>query len=351
MVFGVLTTDTEQQAVDRIGGCEGHKGEEAAQTALEMVALLRQIPGSSDYKHAAMLRLVLPKGSLERATFQLFEDADLAVQRGSDVDYRGTIDGPRVLDVTVLRPQEIPRYVASGLFDLGVTGRDWVGGDQGRRHDAQRAPTTRRRPLVLSGWCSPFRATPRPRPWSTCRPGCGCRPSTPSYHAILRRGGRRRTEITLSYGATEAKIPEIADAVVEITETGRAFRAAGLKIIDTLLVSYTELIANRESHDDPRKRHAMEQLQTLLTGALEARGRVLVKLNVEHAGLDRVVSLLRAQVAHRLQALRRGGLRGRGGRGEIGDQHVDPHARRRGDRHHRAADLQDRALSCRERCA
>src|SRR5215467_6742159 len=73
-----------------------------------------------------MLRLVLPKGSLERATMQLFEDADLTVSRGSDVDYRGTIDDPRVVDVTVLRPQEIPRYIASGLFDVGITGRDWV---------------------------------------------------------------------------------------------------------------------------------------------------------------------------------------------------------------------------------
>ena len=79
-------------------------------------------------------------------------------------------------------------------------------------------------------------------------------------------------EITLSYGATEAKIPEIADAVVEITETGRALRAAGLKILDTILVSYTELIANREAFDDPAKRKAMEQIRTLLTGALEARG-------------------------------------------------------------------------------
>src|SRR5258706_136125 len=73
-----------------------------------------------------MLRLVLPKGSLERATLQLFEDADLAVVRSSDVDYRAAIDDPRVIDVTILRPQEIPRYVADGLFDLGVTGRDWV---------------------------------------------------------------------------------------------------------------------------------------------------------------------------------------------------------------------------------
>src|SRR5882757_10854361 len=73
-----------------------------------------------------MLRLVLPKGSLEKATLQLFEDADLAVVRSSDVDYRASIDDPRVLDVTILRPQEIPRYVADGLFDLGVTGRDWI---------------------------------------------------------------------------------------------------------------------------------------------------------------------------------------------------------------------------------
>src|ERR1043166_1274039 len=73
-----------------------------------------------------MLRLVLPKGSLERATLQLFEDADLAVVRSSDVDYRASIDDPRVVDVTILRPQEIPRYVAEGLFDVGITGRDWV---------------------------------------------------------------------------------------------------------------------------------------------------------------------------------------------------------------------------------
>src|SRR5512144_2844750 len=78
------------------------------------------------YPDRPMLRLVLPKGSLERATLQLFEDADLAVVRSSDVDYRATIDDPRVVDVTILRPQEIPRYVADGLFDVGVTGRDWI---------------------------------------------------------------------------------------------------------------------------------------------------------------------------------------------------------------------------------
>ena len=81
-----------------------------------------------------MLSLVLPKGSLERATLQLFEDADLTVGRSSDVDYRGAIDDPRVADVRILRPQEIPRYVAEGRFDVGITGRDWIEEKIGRAH-------------------------------------------------------------------------------------------------------------------------------------------------------------------------------------------------------------------------
>ena len=101
-------------------------------------------------------------------------------------------------------------------------------------------------------------------------------------------------DVQFSYGATEAKVPDIADAIVELTETGRALRAAGLEIIDTLLVSHTELFANPPSYQDPVKRKAMEQLQSLLTGALEARGRVLLKLNVDAANLDAVIALLPA---------------------------------------------------------
>ena len=115
------------------------------------------------------------------------------------------------------------------------------------------------------------------------------------YPEITRRYLEERgidARISQSYGATEAKVPEIADAVVEITETGRALRAAGLRILDTVMVSYTELIANPAAYADPEKRRAMTQLQTLLTGALEARGRVLVKLNVDGANLDRAISLL-----------------------------------------------------------
>ncbi len=101
-------------------------------------------------------------------------------------------------------------------------------------------------------------------------------------------------EVTLSYGATEAKVPDIADAVVEITETGSALKAAGLRVVDTILVSFTELIANPASCEDPAKRHAMGQVLTLLQGTLEARGKVLVKMNVSEGDLAGVIELLPA---------------------------------------------------------
>mgnify|MGYP003342191366 CR=1 FL=1 len=101
-----------------------------------------------------------------------------------------------------------------------------------------------------------------------------------------------RADVRLSYGASEAKIPDIADCVVDITETGRALRAAGLKIIDTILVSYTELIANKDSFADPAKRHAMEQILTLLNGTLEARSKTLVKLNVSDSQFEAVLAAL-----------------------------------------------------------
>jgi ATP phosphoribosyltransferase len=240
-----------------------------------------------------VLRLVLPKGSLERATLQLFEDADLTVVRSSDVDYRATIDDPRVVDVTILRPQEIPRYVAQGLYDVGVTGRDWIeetGAEVvtlSELHYSKATARPIRMVLAVAGDSAVQAVKDLPD---------GVRVHT-EYPALTTRFLEKhgvQAEVSLSYGATEAKIPEIADAVVEITETGRALRAAGLRILDTILVSYTELIANPVAHNDTEKRKAMEQLRTLLTGALEARGRVLVKLNVEEVNLQAVIDLLPA---------------------------------------------------------
>jgi ATP phosphoribosyltransferase len=240
-----------------------------------------------------MLRLVLPKGSLERATLQLFEDADLPVVRSSEVDYRATIDDPRVTEVRILRPQEIPRYVADGMFDVGITGRDWIeetGAEVATLAELHYSKATAR-PIKM------VLAVSRDAAWTRVEDlPAGVRVHT-EYPELTRRFLEKHgvhAEVSLSYGATEAKVPEIADAVVEITETGRALRAAGLTILDTILVSYTELIANPIAFGDPQKRRAMEQLRTLLAGALEARGRVLVKLNVEAANLDAVIALLPA---------------------------------------------------------
>ena len=249
-----------------------------------------------------MLRLVLPKGSLEKSTLQLFEDADLPVRRGSDVDYSATIDDPRIASVRILRPQEIPRYVAEGLFDMGITGRDWIEETSsdvvtlGELHYSKATARPINVVLAVAG-DSPIR--------SAADLPAGARVHT-EYPELTRKYLEKngvQAEVTLSYGATEAKVPDIADAVVEITETGRALKAAGLRIVDTILVSYTELIANPEACADPGKRHAMAQILTLLQGTLEARGKVLVKLNVSEDDLEAVINLLPAMRSPTLSKL------------------------------------------------
>lgn len=240
-----------------------------------------------------MLKLVLPKGSLEKATLDLFEAADLGVTRSSTVDYRAGIDDPRIDDVRILRPQEIPRYVAEGLFDLGITGRDWVEetGSQvvslGEMHYSKVSARPVRIVLAVPIDSPITHAGDLPD---------GVRVST-EYPEITRRYFESKgikADIRLSYGATEAKVPDIVDCIVDLTETGRALRTAGLKIIDEILHSYTELVANPVSYSDPAKRKAMEQIKVLLDGALEARGKVLVKLNVSEVDLDAVIGLVPA---------------------------------------------------------
>ena len=238
-----------------------------------------------------MLRLVLPKGSLERATLELFEHADLPVSRSSAVQYLGSIDDPRVESVRILRPQEIPTYIAEGLFDIGITGRDWIEETAsdvvslGQLNYSKVLARPIRNVLAVAG----------DSPWQSAADlPSGVRIST-EYVGLTTRFFRERgidAQVRHSHGATEAKVPDIADAVVELTETGSALRAAGLRIIDTILTSYTELIANREAHEVPEKRHAMEQILTLLHGTLEARGKVLLKLNVNNEQFESVVALV-----------------------------------------------------------
>jgi len=238
-----------------------------------------------------VLRLVLPKGSLERATLELFEAADLPVRRTSSVAYRATIDDPRIAEVWVLRPQEIPRYVADGTFDLGITGRDWIeetASDVISLGELRYSKATARPVSIVL-------AVPQDSPWRSAAdlpPGVKVATEYPGLTRRFFDGLGIDAQIELSHGATEAKAPTFVDVVVDLTETGSALRAAGLRIIETMLTSYTELIANPASHADPDKAHAMGQVQTLLQGVLEARGRVLLKLNVSEADLDKVVGVL-----------------------------------------------------------
>ncbi len=252
-----------------------------------------------------VLRLVIPKGSLEKATLELFEAADLSVERSSSVAYKASIADPRIESVRILRPQEIPGYVADGLFDLGITGRDWIEETSSNVESLGELKyskvTSRPIQIVL--------AVPEDSPWhSVSDLPDGVRVST-EYLEITRRYFKTagvEADVRLSYGATEAKVPDIVDLVVDITETGRALRAAGLRIIDTLCTSYTELIANPVSFADPEKAHAMRQINTLLQGVLEARGKVLVKMNVPTERLDEVIELLPSMKAPTVNELFRG---------------------------------------------
>ncbi|HZD00097.1 MAG TPA: ATP phosphoribosyltransferase [Actinomycetes bacterium] len=237
-----------------------------------------------------MLSLALPNGSLERATLEILDAADLPVRRGSSRSYRAFIEDPRIESVRFLRPQEIATYVERGLFDLGITGRDWI-----TETDSQ--------VMSLGELCyskatsDPVRvvlAVPQQAPWrSLADLPEGVRISTEfpalTYRFLDEHGVK--AEVVESHGATEAKVPDIADAIVDLTETGSSLRENGLRILTTLLTSYTELIANREAYEDTAKHKAMEEIAALLRSASRARDYVLLKLNVTRARLEAITGL------------------------------------------------------------
>jgi ATP phosphoribosyltransferase len=243
-----------------------------------------------------LLKLVIPKGSLERATLELLDAADLKLRRASEREYRGAIDDPRISSVAILRPQEIPTYVEDGFFDIGVTGDDWIA-ETG-------ADVVRVTPLAYSKQTDqPVKvvlAAPRSAGINgpqDVKPNARISTELPNLTREYFRKLGIPVRIFLSYGATEAKVPEIVDAIVDLTETGSTLRRNGMEIVDVLLESSTQLIANRSAFEDPSKRRAIEEITILLKGAIDARGRVLVKLNVSKDRLAEVVSLLPAMRA------------------------------------------------------
>lgn len=255
-----------------------------------------------------MLKLVLPKGSLEAQTLRLFDDADLRVRRSSERDYHGTIDDERVEQVSILRPQEIPLYVQDGLFDIGITGQDWIA-ETGADVEVLTAL-----PYARSGTGHGTRivlAVPNDHPANTAAEiPAGTRISTEFVELTKRYFAELGIDVKVSwsYGATEAKVPQIVDAIVDVTETGSTLRAHGMKILETLLTSEPVLIANHAVAADPVKRAAIEDLITLLRGSLEAEGRVLIKLNVAAERLDAVIAVVPSMKAPTVSQLSDGGF-------------------------------------------
>lgn len=239
-----------------------------------------------------MLNIALPKGSLQEQTLLLFTEADLPVKRSSR-EYTVTIADERISAVKILRPQEIPRYVEDGYFDLGISGLDCItesGADVVEVADMPYAKTG-------TGFMKMVIAVPEDssiKAATDIKPGSRVTTEFPNITKKYFEDLGIPIDVFYSFGATEAKVPEIMDVVVDLTETGSTLRRNNLKIVGVIMESTTRLIANREAWDDPARRKAIEEIRTLLLGVLDARGRVLLSMNVAKDKLDAVVGVLPA---------------------------------------------------------
>ena len=238
------------------------------------------------------LEIGLPSGSLRDATVNLLGRAGYRLGLASR-SYQPEIDDPEI-GVTLFRAQEIAHYVERGVCDAGITGRDWV-----EENDADVVEVGEL--LYSKATSRPYRwviAVPEDSPIRTVKDLQGKRVAS-ELVGVTRRflaGRGVEAEVEFSWGATEVKagIPGVADAIVDGTETGSSLRANRLRILDTMLESTTRLIANRDSWGDSWKRQKIQNLFTLMTGALEAESKVGLKMNVPRARLDAVMELLPA---------------------------------------------------------
>lgn len=237
------------------------------------------------------LAIGLPKGSLQDATARLFERAGFKILI-SERSYAPSIDDPQLAPM-LLRAQEMSRYVEAGTLDCGITGNDWILENRSSVERvaelvyAKRTAHPVRWVLAVSG-ASPIRALADLN---------GKRIATELVNVTTEylRRHHVRADVEFSWGATEGKVRAgLVDAVVELTETGQTLIANGLRIIETVCQSTTQLIANRSTLNDPWKRQKLESLKTLLLGAVEAQGKVGVKLNVSDHNLRQVMGVLPA---------------------------------------------------------
>ncbi|MDD1676879.1 MAG: ATP phosphoribosyltransferase [Methanomicrobiales archaeon] len=239
-----------------------------------------------------MISIALPKGSLEQQTLQLFKEADLEVKQ-TDRSYNPKIADERIGKVKILRPQEIPTYVQMGYFDLGISGLDWVEETSADVMEVARLSYSK----TGEGTVKIVVAVAQDVDISDVR---SIRPDsrvTTEYPNITKKffaSLQIPVQLFASYGASEAKVPDLADVVVDLTETGTTLRKNGLKIVGQIMESYTVLIANKDSMKDPAKRRHIDEVRTLLMGVIEGRSQVLLTMNVPSARLNGVIAALPA---------------------------------------------------------
>ncbi len=247
-----------------------------------------------------VLKFGIPKGSLEKATIELLEKSGWRV-KVHHRSYFPEIDDPE-MEAVICRAQEMSRYVEGGILDAGITGKDWI-----LENDSQVVAVA---DLVYS------KVSRRPARWVLAVPAesniktledlQGKKIATELVNFTKRYFAERgiEVEVSFSWGATEAKVVQgLADAVVEVTETGSTIKAHGLKIIHELMVTHPQLIANPQAWEDPWKRKKIEQLALLLQGALRADRMVGLKMNVAEKDLDRIVKLLPSLTAPTISRL------------------------------------------------
>jgi ATP phosphoribosyltransferase len=236
------------------------------------------------------LRLGIPKGSLENATVDLFRKAGFSIQTSSR-SYFPAVDDPE-LECMLIRAQEMARYVEDGILDAGLTGLDWVA-----ENEAQVVTVA---DLIYAkqsfGKVRWVLAVPEASPFQTAKDLEGKIIATELVGATRRYLASKgvTAKVEFSWGATEVKPPVLADAIVEVTETGSSLRANKLRIIETVMESNTQLIANKESWDDTWKRRKLEDIRMLLEGAINALGKVGLMLNVRRDDLQTVLGVLPA---------------------------------------------------------
>jgi ATP phosphoribosyltransferase len=233
-----------------------------------------------------ILMLGLPKGSLEESTRNLFAKAGWRITVNSR-SYRPTIDDPE-LDGRFVRAQEVSRYVEHGFFDCGLTGQDWIqenGSDVVEVCDLvySRASAARSRWVLCVAEDSPVKSP---------KDLAGKRVATELVKTVERYFAAKRIPITVefSWGATEVKVPDLVDAIVDITETGSSLRANNLRVVDTILETNTKLIANRKAWANPAKRKKIETIALLVRGALEAESKVGLKMNAPKKAVKAIIA-------------------------------------------------------------